>query len=73
MEFPVWAYRVCAEVFDTLGDLTCARAAVEAGYAELMQRAARISEPEWRASYLENVPEHRAMGAMWEQLHTNRR
>jgi tetratricopeptide (TPR) repeat protein len=73
MEFPGWAYSTCVEVFDTLGDLPSARAAAEAGCAELMRRAERISEPEWRASYLENVPEHRALRAKWEQLHTNRR
>jgi len=71
MEFPGWAYSTCVEVFDTLGDLPGARAAVEAGYADLMRRAGRISEAEWRASYLENVPENRAIGAMWEQLHSN--
>jgi hypothetical protein len=73
MEFPIWAYSTCLEVFDTLGDLSRARAAAEAGYAELSRRAERISEPEWRISYLENVPEHRSLRAKWEQLHSNRR
>jgi class 3 adenylate cyclase/tetratricopeptide (TPR) repeat protein len=73
MEFPGWAYSTCVEVFDTLGDLPNAGSAAEAGYAELVRRAERISEPEWRASYLENVPEHRALRAKWEQLQTNRR
>jgi tetratricopeptide (TPR) repeat protein len=73
MEFPIWAYSTCVEVFDTLGDLPSAISTAEAGYAELVRRAERISEPEWRASYLENVPEHRALRAKWERLHTNRR
>jgi hypothetical protein len=73
MEFPMWAYSTCVEVFDTLGDLSRARCVAEAGYAELSRRAERISEPEWRASFLENVPEHRVLRAKWEQLHTNRR
>jgi class 3 adenylate cyclase/tetratricopeptide (TPR) repeat protein len=73
MEFPVWAYATCVEVFDTLGDLSRARSAAEAGHTELSRRAERISEPEWRASYLENVPEHRMLRAKWEQLHTNGR
>jgi hypothetical protein len=29
--------------------------------------AGKISDPEWRKSFLENVPEHRAIIEMWER------
>lgn len=68
MEQPTLAYLTCANVFNTFGTSQAARAVIEAGYRELMQRAEKISEPEWRISFLENVPEHRAMVEMWEQV-----
>jgi predicted ATPase len=61
MEFPVWAYLTCAEVFEARGETGRSRAAVEAGYQELSTRAGKISDPEWRQSFLENIPEHREM------------
>jgi tetratricopeptide (TPR) repeat protein len=79
MEFPIRAYLTCAEIFDALGTLSTtfeeelrfddmSRAAVAEGYRELMQRAERITNPEWRDSFLDNVPEHRAIIARWQQL-----
>ncbi len=68
MELPVRAYLTCAEVFEALGDSNRSRAAVEEGYHELMQRADRISDLEWRSSFVENVPEHRAIRDKWKQL-----
>ncbi|HEV8339343.1 MAG TPA: adenylate/guanylate cyclase domain-containing protein [bacterium] len=66
IEHPVWAYLTCADIFDALGQREQARAAVESGYRELMERAEKISNPEWRKSFLENVPEHRSIVEMWE-------
>jgi class 3 adenylate cyclase/predicted ATPase len=67
MERPVWAYQSCAEVFEALGEQAEARRAVEAGHWELQELAGKISDPEWRKSFLENVPEHRAIIEMWER------
>ncbi|MGB8644545.1 MAG: adenylate/guanylate cyclase domain-containing protein, partial [Anaerolineae bacterium] len=44
------------------------RQVIEVGYRRLMMQAARISDPEWRQSYLENVPENRAIVERWERL-----
>jgi class 3 adenylate cyclase/predicted ATPase len=67
-EFPLLGYQTCADLFDALGEGEQARAAVEAGHRELMARADKISDPEWRKAFLSDVPEHRAIVDMWEQL-----
>ncbi len=67
-ENPVWIYQTCADIFDALNEPEQTRAAVEAGYGELTDRAEKISDPEWRKSFLENVPEHRAITELWERL-----
>lgn len=67
VEMPVLAYLTCAQVFDAQGDAEKSRAAIEAGYRELMARADKISDPEWRKSFLENVAEHRAIVRLWER------
>ena len=61
MEFPHLAYLTCAGVFTSLGDPQRARAAIIQGCQDLSERAARISDPEWRRSLLENVPENRKL------------
>ncbi len=63
----MWAYLSCAEIFEALGEREEARRSVEAGYQELQERAGKISDPEWRKSYLENVPEHRTITETWER------
>lgn len=68
LESPTWAYQTCADIFDALSAPDQARAAVEAGYRELMERAAKIDDPEWRKSLLENIAEHRAVIELWERL-----
>jgi len=67
-EFPLLSYQTCADLFDALGEGEQTKAAVEAGNRELMNRAEKISNPEWRKVFLENVPEHRAVIEMWEKL-----
>jgi len=62
-----YVYRTCAEVFDALGEDEKARTAIENGYQVLMEVADTINVPEWRQSYLENVPDHRALMEMWER------
>jgi tetratricopeptide (TPR) repeat protein len=67
IELATLCYQTCADLFDALGEAATARAAVEAGYHELMARAEKITKPEWRASFLENVAEHRAIVELWER------
>jgi tetratricopeptide (TPR) repeat protein len=68
MEFPLRAYLTCAEANAALGENDTARKAIEAGYDELITRAEKISQVEWGRSYLFNVPEHRALIDLWEQI-----
>jgi len=67
-EFPMLGYQTCADLFDALGDGEQARAAVEAGHRELMARAEKISDPDWRKAFLSDVPEHRTIVEMWEKM-----
>ena len=67
-EFPLLSYQTCADIFDALGEGEQARAAVEAGHRELMARAEKISDPEWRKAFLSDVPEHRAIVEMWDTM-----
>jgi tetratricopeptide (TPR) repeat protein len=64
---PGTVYRVCAETFDALGEVENARAAIESGHQALMEVADKINAPAWRQSFLENVPDHRAIMEMWER------
>jgi class 3 adenylate cyclase/predicted ATPase len=68
MEFPLRAYLTCVEAYTALGESGLARKAIEAGYDELMTRADKISQLEWGRSFLVNVPEHRAIIELWEQI-----
>lgn len=61
-------YPTCADIFDALGDVEKSRAAIEAGYRDLMRSAEKISSPEWRKSFLENNRFNRSMVEMWERL-----
>jgi tetratricopeptide (TPR) repeat protein len=60
-------YRTCTEVFDALGEAENARAVLESGHQALMEVADTINVPAWRQSFLENVPDHRAIMEMWER------
>jgi hypothetical protein len=67
IERPTLCYQTCADIFDALGDPQTSRAAVEAGYRQLMTRAEKISDPDWRRSFIDNIPEHRAIFELWER------
>jgi tetratricopeptide (TPR) repeat protein len=67
MDLPGLGYQTCAEVFDALGDADTSRAALEAGYRDLLARAEKISDAAWRQSFLDHIPEHRALAALWER------
>lgn len=71
----VETYLVLADVFGALADANgaaeashAARAILEAGYDLVMARAARISDPTWRRSFLENVPPNRTIVERWQRL-----
>ena len=68
MEFPIWAYQTCATVFEAIGDDKKYQDIIEAGYQILMTHADKISNAELRKSYLDIVPEHRAMIEMWNRI-----
>ncbi|MEW5957004.1 MAG: AAA family ATPase [Chloroflexota bacterium] len=56
------------ETFESAG---LAGEVIEAGYRELMRIAHKISDPQWRQSFLENVPENRSLVERWERLQQN--
>jgi hypothetical protein len=66
MEFPVKAYLTCVQVFDAVKDTVCSREALQAGYEDLMARAGKINDAQWRCSYLENIPENVEIVARWK-------
>jgi class 3 adenylate cyclase/tetratricopeptide (TPR) repeat protein len=61
LEFPIWAYLTCAQIYQALGEREKWQAAVQQGNQELHLRAAKISDAAWRQSFLENVAEHHAI------------
>ncbi len=61
LEFPTLAYLTCANIFSQTGESELADQAVQQGQHDLQQRAGRISDAEWRQSFLQNVPEHYAI------------
>ncbi|MGB3712961.1 MAG: protein kinase [Candidatus Promineifilaceae bacterium] len=68
VEFPILAYLTCVKIYKALDDAEFASRALENGYQELMERAERISDLEWRQSFMRNIPEHRALLEMWEKV-----
>lgn len=65
---PAFCFQTIAEIFDALGEAGEMRAAVETGYHILLERADKISNSEWRKSFLENVEYNRALVEMWERM-----
>ena len=65
LEFPVLAFLTCAQVFQAAGDVRAATAA-QHGHRYLIERADKLSDPEWRRSLQENVPEHRIVTQLWQ-------
>lgn len=45
-----------------------AQMVAEAGYGLVMTRAEQISDPQWRQTFLENVPANRDMVVCWRQM-----
>ena len=68
MEFPQMAYLTCAGVFTSQGDQPRAQQAILQACQDISDRAGRISDIEWRRSFLENVPENRKLLEALAQL-----
>jgi class 3 adenylate cyclase/predicted ATPase len=68
MELPLRAYLTCVQAFSALQEPDKAHQAIEAGYQELIKRSEKISRLEWGRSYLSNIPEHRALVELQEQI-----
>lgn len=64
---PSWLYVCVADVLAVVEIPNISlREVVEAGYRELMQRAEKVSNPEWRQSFLENVAENKVLVERWK-------
>jgi hypothetical protein len=61
MEFPGLAFLTCIDIFAARGQSDRVRAAVNAGYVDLMERAEKIGDEAWHRSFLHNVIEHQAL------------
>jgi hypothetical protein len=57
-DYEALARLVYAEALDAVGEPDRARAALEAARARLLDRAARISDPQLRTSFLTQVPDN---------------
>jgi predicted ATPase/class 3 adenylate cyclase len=63
---PTKCYLVCLKVLQAADDPR-ARGVLERGYAELQERAAKITDEDLRHSFLENVPWRRELVKLWEE------
>jgi tetratricopeptide (TPR) repeat protein len=70
-EIPSRVFRCVADVaaaIDVPG-VSSVREVIEAGYSNLIENAGKISNTEWRRSFLENVAENRVLIDRWKELH----
>jgi class 3 adenylate cyclase/tetratricopeptide (TPR) repeat protein len=67
LEFPQLAFLTCARACAWLGQQDQSGVVIERAYHTLQQRAQKISETNWRSMYLEAIPEHREVVAVYEQ------
>jgi hypothetical protein len=58
LEFPFLAYLTCMNIF-TVHEPKTADRVLETGCQDLIRRAEKISDPEWRQIYLHGIPEHK--------------
>jgi tetratricopeptide (TPR) repeat protein len=63
LELPMLIYLTCARVFQAIGATDRLRHALEDGCRELQARLERIGEMSWQETFLEAVPENRALMA----------
>ena len=62
-DFPHRDYWVCAQVLEALGEVDAAHTARRRAHELLMARAARISDPAMRHTYLEQIAVHHDIAA----------
>ena len=70
MDSTTWAYGCIIDVLDAIDipeRFALLSDVIELGNRELMRNADKISDAEWRRSYLENVTENRAMMDRWNE------
>jgi hypothetical protein len=67
MEFPMRAYLTCARVWQAINENDRVVRIVDEGYTELAARAEKINPPEWRQSFMEKIPEHIELVALWKE------
>ncbi len=66
---PAWTYVCVADVAEALPTSGIApQEVIATGYHDLMQRADKIGDREWRQAFLENVAENREIAARWQAL-----
>ena len=72
IEIPSRVYRCVADVATVIEipGISSVREVIEAGYSNLMERAEKISNVEWRKSFLENVAENRAIIERWKEINS---
>ena len=58
MEFPILAYLTCARVYEKAGDQERRQKSIEDGYKQLMERAEKISNVDWKRVYFEDIQEN---------------
>jgi tetratricopeptide (TPR) repeat protein len=63
---PLWIYLTCYRVLQASGDPR-AREVLTNAHTMLQERAHKIDDEDLRRSYLENVPYHREIVALWEE------
>jgi class 3 adenylate cyclase/tetratricopeptide (TPR) repeat protein len=67
MADPGTVFRSLAETFDALGEVENFRVVLESSHQAFMEVADKFNAPEWRQSFLENIPNHRWLIEMWER------
>ena len=67
VEFPATAYLTAYETLSATGDQEAAMDALRRGHAYLMERAAKISDPRLRDSFLQANPHHSELLAAWAE------
>ncbi len=71
--YPFHVYVILADLFDALGETAQSRAVIEAGYQALSVAADKISNPEWRRSFLENIEENHMLVELWQRIQEEKR
>lgn len=67
LEFPILAILSCVKVFDALKDTSMFQHALKIGLKEIENQLAKITETEWRETFIKEVPENRELLAYANQ------